>query len=252
MKVAASLAVASLALILLQIGGQGTRAFHPLREFNDPYVPVERNWVWPDLEPGGDGSLDYWTCESYVPSFWPVGIEDEWDADMSAWSFNPVLDCEAQVVLFWEEANECEIPQAVACTILTYNSNPHANHYDIVRARMYFDTNGFAPYETWQPDFKISISAHEWGHVMGLADDSGVSCTSSSIMIQGDRAKNDAGDPPCTTGPTGTDLTSVRYAVYRLCDFAVPGDWDGNGSDTVGIWRPSDWTWHLRNQNSTG
>lgn len=35
-------------------------------------------------------------------------------------------------------------------------------------------------------------------------------------------------------------------------DQAVVGDWDGNGSDTVGLFRPSSSTWYLRNSNSYG
>jgi hypothetical protein len=30
------------------------------------------------------------------------------------------------------------------------------------------------------------------------------------------------------------------------------GDWDGNGSFTIGVYRPSDFTFYLRNTNSTG
>jgi hypothetical protein len=32
----------------------------------------------------------------------------------------------------------------------------------------------------------------------------------------------------------------------------VVGDWDGNGTTTVGVYRPSTATWYLRNENSPG
>jgi hypothetical protein len=32
----------------------------------------------------------------------------------------------------------------------------------------------------------------------------------------------------------------------------VVGDWDGNGSDTVGVFAPDSFTWYLRNENSAG
>jgi hypothetical protein len=35
-------------------------------------------------------------------------------------------------------------------------------------------------------------------------------------------------------------------------DVPVAGDWDGDGTDTVGVFRPSTQTWLLRNSNSTG
>jgi hypothetical protein len=35
-------------------------------------------------------------------------------------------------------------------------------------------------------------------------------------------------------------------------DKSVAGDWDGDGSDTVGVYRPSSGTWFLRNSNSYG
>ncbi len=35
-------------------------------------------------------------------------------------------------------------------------------------------------------------------------------------------------------------------------DVAVSGDWDGNGTTTVGVYRPSTSTWFLRNANSAG
>lgn len=48
-----------------------------------------------------------------------------------------------------------------------------------------------------------------------------------------------------TSGPA-----DAAFAFGRTGDFPVMGDWDGNGSKTVGIVRGS--TWYLRNTNSAG
>jgi hypothetical protein len=32
----------------------------------------------------------------------------------------------------------------------------------------------------------------------------------------------------------------------------VAGDWDGNGSDTIGVYRPSSGVFYLRNSNTQG
>jgi hypothetical protein len=56
---------------------------------------------------------------------------------------------------------------------------------------------------------------------------------------------------------TGTATSTFRYG--RPGDIPVMGDWDGNGTDTVGIVRFTEapaggftYTWHLRNTNSAG
>src|SRR5260370_28866605 len=38
---------------------------------------------------------------------------------------------------------------------------------------------------------------------------------------------------------------------YAYTDMAV-GDWDGNGTTTVGMFDPATGTWHLRNTNGAG
>jgi hypothetical protein len=35
-------------------------------------------------------------------------------------------------------------------------------------------------------------------------------------------------------------------------DVPVVGDWDGDGTTTIGVWRPSTATWYLKNSNSPG
>jgi hypothetical protein len=50
-------------------------------------------------------------------------------------------------------------------------------------------------------------------------------------------------------GPGPVDI-SVSYGLST--DVPIVGDWDGNGSATVGIFRPSNFSWHLKNDHSPG
>jgi hypothetical protein len=34
------------------------------------------NFLWADLEAGGDGDIAYYPCADYVPSYWLVATED--------------------------------------------------------------------------------------------------------------------------------------------------------------------------------
>jgi hypothetical protein len=47
------------------------------------------------------------------------------------------------------------------------------------------------------------------------------------------------------------DLT-FSYGAGISGGAAVVGDWDGDGDDTIGIYRPSDGMWFLRNTTSSG
>jgi len=54
----------------------------------------------------------------------------------------------------------------------------------------------------------------------------------------------------------GNDITVV-YGSQTLGDFPVVGDWDGNGTVTIGVVRPNgngngNWRWMLRNSNTPG
>jgi hypothetical protein len=50
---------------------------------------------------------------------------------------------------------------------------------------------------------------------------------------------------------SGAPDFSFTYYSYAT-DMPIVGDWDGDGDDTIGIFRPTDGTWHLRNANSAG
>ena len=48
----------------------------------------------------------------------------------------------------------------------------------------------------------------------------------------------------------GTSIGGIGYGSPG--DIPVTGDWDGNGTTTIGVYRPSTSTWYLRNANSGG
>ena len=53
-------------------------------------------------------------------------------------------------------------------------------------------------------------------------------------------------------GPSAPAFTAGAFHFGSVDDEFVVGDWDADGIDTVGIFRPSDGTVHLRNENSLG
>ncbi len=68
-----------------------------------------------------------------------------------------------------------------------------------------------------------------------------------------------------TWRPSGTSKFHLRNSATDLYDshtfdygwgnggdVPVSGDWDGDGVDTIGVWRPSTNTWYLRDSNSAG
>ena len=52
-----------------------------------------------------------------------------------------------------------------------------------------------------------------------------------------------------TNSVGGADVT---FAFGKKGDLPVVGDWDGNGTVTVGVYRPEESTFYLRNGNTTG
>jgi hypothetical protein len=51
-------------------------------------------------------------------------------------------------------------------------------------------------------------------------------------------------------GPGAPDAGQFAYGAPGWKP--VVGDWDGNGTDTVGLFAPDTATWYLRNENSPG
>lgn len=78
------------------------------------------------------------------------------------------------------------------------------------------------------------------------ADDVAICC------VDGNDGGNDGGMSPsfqCRLG-TGDDPIEISYGIAG--DRIVFGDWNGDGVETIGVYRPSDRSFHLRNTNDTG
>ena len=149
--------------------------------YNDAQLPADASHtllqsgdvdkLWRDLEPGGDRQIDYWTCASYVPANWLVGIEDKWTPRLT-WQFDAAPSCLADTVLRWEGSGLfCPNDGWVGCWQQLGNS-PHADHQDNVRTQILFDRPKVDPHSyAW----KTALTAHEWGHNMDLIDHNEVS-----------------------------------------------------------------------------
>lgn len=261
--------------------------------YNDAAAPLEAShtlvsqlgadYLWPDLEAGGDQRITYWTCASNPPGQWGYAVEVKWDDPLTTWGFDAVLDCNAQTVLAWEGSSFgfCD-PAFIACWVRVQNV-PHTDHVDNQRTRILFDVDSANPYNTFGTNWKTAIAAHEWGHNMDLADHLDIGqCAAGTLMGQVDLDRK-ASDNPCYTGPTPGDLSSVLCVYIRVChtpgvwrsgewhlrysnssgagdlsftygnptDVPLAGDWDRDGDDTAGVYRPSTRQFFLSNNNST-
>jgi hypothetical protein len=184
--------------------------------------------LWPDLHAAGDHTIGYATCPQSYPTTWLNGIEQSWDAILPAWDFYQVNGCNSNVILDWEgQFGSCEAPPpnginkptAVACFLWT--DVPHGFHRDITSAKILFDVNHPQGHQfsSWGPNWQRAITAHEWGHVLGLADHLNPDgseqdmCVINSIVGMADISRK-ATDNPCFTAPTSPDIGSVVCKVY--------------------------------------
>ena len=212
-------AVAGLIVALLLVGAAAWllhSAAGPLDAWRTHQQAGQDSYLWPELEPGGDGDITYAACASYVPANWIVGVEDKWDGALPAWDFDPVPNCDyAQTVLRWENGDDfCPNPDWVACWKRLVNV-PHADHRDNLRTQIVFDRPKFDAHSyAW----KTALTAHEWGHNMDLADHFEV-----SQAVAGTLMNSAIEDPPTYQGPTPGDLSSVRCNAYGYC-----GDFSGD------------------------
>ena len=73
----------------------------------------------------------------------------------------------------------------------------------------------------------------------------GATCTATETVPAG-YTKDESG---CVNVPISTGNCTIVNTLNRE---AFTGDWDGDGDDTLGWYRPSDQSWHLKNSYSSG
>ena len=196
-----------LALALL-FDSHSSEASHP---YADPDTNPPRNYLYRDLEaPIGDNQISYSeACVNPAPE-WDIGVEN-WDTPLTRWLFNPVTcgSMSADNLFRWEVGNECA-PAKGAC-VLDPSYFIHGSHGDVANQRqIVFDSAKYNPSAT---SSNIWLSAHEWGHVMGLADHEG----DDICDIQPTSIMDTDPDSLCPQSPTIHDLNSVNCNVYKLC-----------------------------------
>jgi len=209
MRVATSLACGLLVLVCLARSEFAT-AFHP----NDA---LELALKWEDFLPSGDRHLMYNlnSCSGAVSPQWGPAVED-WDSLLgSNFEFDGETGCTPRdATLQWGSYTNCGAG-AYACTHTL--STLATNYRKITHADIYFTPN----YPPLTIPWKTANSAHEWGHVIGLEDDTSAQCGAQSIMGQIELV----GDP-CYTSPNAADVSSVQcYNVNSDCDGDGYNDW---------------------------
>ncbi len=181
----------------------------------------DRNYLYRNLEAiYGNGTIFYRLCGNPygVPDQWGIGV-DNWDNAIGG-QFNPVsCGSTAQTELRWEvgpAGAECGAG-AWACWLdpagwgLPFTT--HGSHRDLTLGVIVFVRDAWTarPNDQW----RVYISAHEWGHNMSLADHRSSDCAENTLMLNytaGTLPPN-----PCNQSPTANDAYSVHCNVYKLC-----------------------------------
>ncbi len=222
MRTLAGLAL-GLAAAFLYFQDGGLTPTHASHTFSPTYR-------WLDLEGAGrDHAITYGVCQTSPPATWTQGIEEKWDAILLQWEFSPTGACSGDVRLDWEGPLGSCPDLGVGC--FNYFWVTHDEHRDFTSAVVLFDVNhpeGHT-FSSFGPNFQTEISAHEWGHSLGLADHAGTQCNEGTLMANQDVDRK-ATDNPCYLGPTGADRDGVTCVAYDYCDSAPEsGDFDGDG-----------------------
>jgi hypothetical protein len=178
------------------------------------------------------------------------------------------------------------VPEAIGGNVYTWITWYSGNHGDGmpfdgpggVRAHAFAPCNGadihFDAAETWsettgvpfgQPVFLQSFATTEGGYALGL----GASTDPASVMypnapewmqtklgwddIAGVQALYGRHNGIYHQSNTNTNSSpSNSFLSQNLGDIPLAGDWNGDGQDSPGEYRPSNKTFYLRNESSTG
>lgn len=102
-----------------------------------------------------------------------------------------------------------------------------------------------------QPHITQTFGSSAWKPVVGDWDGNGTSTLGT--LVPDAAAFGSPGQSlfrlSNSTSSSDPDL-SIVFGVPG--DIPLAGDWDGNGTDTIGVYRPSNSTFYLRNSNSAG
>lgn len=221
------------AVAVLSIGWfeSSALAAHPFQGSGQGYGG---NWLYRDLESGGDGRISYKLCDSGqygAAALWGQGVE-AWDSALGSGVEFDLVACSSptyNTVVAWDGYDGKTCGGGWACWVwpVTGEYTTHGTHRDISlgKGRILVIQSAWLAQPT--NEWRIYIAAHEWGHNMSLADHVSSDCgpgTEDTLMLN----YND-GNPippnPCVPLPGGTDVTSVWCTIYRTCAWHGFSSW---------------------------
>jgi hypothetical protein len=106
--------------------------------------------------------------------------------------------------------------------------------------------------------YSLVINAHNGNGSVSTSVPISLERFPSTAQLIAERAKNSSNGWQWNLRNSNNGGSPNKTFVYgnpKLGDYPVVGDWDGNGSTTIGIVRPDKdghWVWYLRNSNSAG
>jgi hypothetical protein len=177
-----------------------------------PYI---KPYLWADLQPGGDGRIQYKMCGDGTPQevFWDDGPEN-WEVKLvQSMQFDPV-SCSAgtfNALLQWESPTVNQCGAFIACWD-AIGEVDFGSYWRLTPggAFVWFDKVQYVGLasDTW----RAFVSGHEWGHVLNLDHHTTTGpCAQQSIMAYV------IGPDPATCGlvvPSASDVGAVRCRSY--------------------------------------
>ncbi len=170
-----------------------------------------------------------------------------------------------------------EVDPAIADIEISWVSGDHGDGGPFdgtggVLAHAFYPTDGrvhFDEAETWsmnpqgggQPIDLVTVAAHEFGHALGLAHSSDSTAlmapyyTGSHRYLSADDISGISTLYPtrwALRNSNASGLPDINVLYGTLDEKQVAGDWNGNGTETIGLYSPSSGNWALRNSNSAG